>query len=583
MTDPDKADPETQNRAADHRALWLCVLLVAAAVAATWPVLEMGTNDDSSYTYIARHLAETGHIAYNGWTAVILIPQLVWAAGFVKLLGFSFFAVRLSTIVLALLLAAVIYRLGRESGLRPGFAAFAALTTMLSPLTMPSTVSFMSDVPAFFLFAVCLYGAVRAWNAATARAFAGWAVLVASAGFLSGLDRQIYWLAPVLFLPILAWVRRRQGGAAVPGAAWMLVAPAIALSLKWYAAQPYTLKEDIAGGLKGVTASALLHTEALLSGQLIFTLALMLTPVLAGMVAPGLRSVPRWAAAAAIGMVAAVGLAGLHWPQLQSPLMGNVLTHYGAVPVGVVVFGEPVLVLGTAAGEAITMGVVLCCAGGAFAVWSRRDAIRAGLRTDRSPVPIMVLSAVFTAGWVPVVLVRAATSPAIDRYVIPFIALAGIPLLWFFQQHMRGVLSRASWAMLAIFTVYGIAITHDAFAGGRARLEAAEALRRAGVPRTAISAGFEYDILTQLEAVGYVNHYLIGNPKGAYREVHCTDATPWYFEFLPQVQPRYVTSRSHIPGWAGAARPISYTTWLPPARRQIFAEKIPDEVRIGCH
>ena len=547
----------------------------------------MGLNDDSSYASIARGFAATGHVSYNGWTAVMLLPQLLWAAPFIKLFGFSFLVTRVSTVALALFLVPVVYFLGRESGLLPPFAAFAAVLSVLSPLTMPEVVSFMSDVPAFLFFALCLYASIRAWKAGSAAACVRWGALAAIAGFLGGLERQIYWLAPLLFLPVIVWVQRPRKRAVIGIAiAWAAVIVAIIVSLGWYAAQPYTLHEDLAAAWRTMSAGTLLHRQLLLVCQYAFTLALLLVPLLAGFVAPGLRAAPRILSGAAIAIVLATGAASLHWESLQAPLMGNVLTHYGAVPYGVVVFGDKVLVLGRAAGVAISMAVVLCCAGCLLAVWARRKGL--GMRRFPRPTvaPLTALGALFTVSSLAVILARSAGAAASDRYVIPYVPLAAIPLLWFFQQHLRHTISRSSWLALAMFVMYGIAVTHDAFSGARARLAAANDLQQAGIPRTEISAGFDYDVLTQLETWGYVNHNLIVFPPGAFHQPVCAgpeDVRPWYLWLTPSVQPRYVISLSRIAGWSsGPAGPVSYTTWLPPGRREVFAQAVPEKIRFAC-
>ena len=97
----------------DRRNIVLCVAVFLLSVAATIPMLEMGFGDDFAYAHIAREFVATGRLSYNGWSAVILIPQVLWAAPFIKLFGFSFFVVRLSTLVLGVLLIPVLYGLGR--------------------------------------------------------------------------------------------------------------------------------------------------------------------------------------------------------------------------------------------------------------------------------------------------------------------------------------------------------------------------------------------------------------------------------------------------------------------------------------
>ena len=115
----------------------VCALLVAASVLGTIPVLEMGVNDDWSYTYIARGLAASGHFVYTGWANTMIGVQAWWAALFIKLFGFSFTLVRLSTLPLAVGCALLLYRLSREAGLNPSFALFGALSITLSPVFIP--------------------------------------------------------------------------------------------------------------------------------------------------------------------------------------------------------------------------------------------------------------------------------------------------------------------------------------------------------------------------------------------------------------------------------------------------------------
>ena len=193
---------------------------------------------------------------------------------------------------------------------------------------------------------------------------------------------------------------------------------------------------------------------------------------------------------------------------------------------------------------------------------------------------------VFSAGWLSLQLLRAPISPAFDRYLIPFLPQAAIPLLWFYQVYIRDNVSRLSWAVLAVFALYGVAATHDAFAGARARLEAAQMLERTGISRTAIMAGLEYDGWTQLETEGYAKHWQIANPVGAYRQVSCTgpeSLQPWYLWLMTALRVRYFVSPSHLAQLAdGPAAPISYMTWLLPRRRDVFTGVLPEGVYVMC-
>jgi 4-amino-4-deoxy-L-arabinose transferase-like glycosyltransferase len=546
----------------------------------------MGFNDDWSFAHIAREFAATGRLSYNGWPAMMLIPQIVWAAGFIKLFGFSFFALRASTVVLGLLLVPVLYRLGRGCGLTPQFAVFATLLIMLSPLFLPLAVSFMSDVPAFFFFVLCLYGGVQSWKASTAKACGRWAGLVVLAGVLSGLDRQIYWLAPLSFLPVAAWIqRRRKGAAMLLAAAWLSVVAVVAFFVPWYKAKPYSIDEHTLDAWKHATPGYLAFRTSHMVGQFAVTLALILLPLLAGYVIPGFGAATRKTAAFAMAGVLALGFVLVRFHPL--PSMGNGLTEYGILGRQIIELGVKPVILGPVIRGLLTMVVVLSCAGCGLALWKQRGT--AGARIGRDPAaPLLWLGLVFCAVWCLAILYRSASSaaPWFDRHLIALMPLAAVPLLRHYQTHIGQSVSRWSWALLALMALYGVATTHDALAAGRARLTAAHALERAGVPRTEILAGLEYDGWTQLETAGFINNSLIGNPAGAYRQVTCTGpgvVQLWYLGMMPAIRPRYFVTTSRLPGLEDApAAPVDFTTWMPPARRNVFTQILPGGASAGC-
>ena len=125
-------------------------MLIAACVLGSIPILEMGVNDDWSYAWTARAFATTGHLAYNGWVGAVVGVQAIWAGLLIGVFGFSFTLVRLSTLPFAAGCAMLLYRLSRYAGLDPPFALFGTATVTLSPLFIPLSASFMTDVPGFF-------------------------------------------------------------------------------------------------------------------------------------------------------------------------------------------------------------------------------------------------------------------------------------------------------------------------------------------------------------------------------------------------------------------------------------------------
>ena len=85
---------------------WTMVLLIIAVwiVAALLidPRGEFPLNDDWAYAAAVKTLLGGGGIRLSGWTTVNLIAQIFWGALFCLPFGFSFTALRISTLVLGL-------------------------------------------------------------------------------------------------------------------------------------------------------------------------------------------------------------------------------------------------------------------------------------------------------------------------------------------------------------------------------------------------------------------------------------------------------------------------------------------------
>ena len=67
----------------------------------TNPIAESPFNDDWSYAHTVKILQETGKLTYNGWAAASVIAQAYWGLLWVKMFGFSYTVLRLSTLPLA--------------------------------------------------------------------------------------------------------------------------------------------------------------------------------------------------------------------------------------------------------------------------------------------------------------------------------------------------------------------------------------------------------------------------------------------------------------------------------------------------
>ena len=571
-------------RALDRRLMAFSTVLFLASVALVRPSLEMGVNDDWSYTRTAAQFAATGHFSYNGGSSVTILPQVYWAALFIKLFGFSFFAVRFSTILLTVCLIPALYHLSRESGLRPSFAAFGVLLCIFSPLMLPEEISFMTDIPALLPFVVSVLASVRAWRSESARTCIGWMCLSVVAGIVSALERQVYWLAPLLFPLAIAFAQRRRRSVSLMLLGFCVIAfCACVWAMRWADAQPYFRVEPWFSALAHTSFSAIATRSLAITLGFGLTAALLLLPVLVAFIPRGLTAVSRQAAAALVIAVIAVCAIAVLYRGLQAPWLGNVVTEFGAIPLGMSPFGEPPLVLGPAARLTLTFGVMISLMCVAIVLKQHRKRAVAEL-LDSPAMPAVTLGLIFAAGWLPAVLLRSVSQFTFDRYLISLLPVLTIPLLCFLQTGMHAKIGWPSWAALGIFAAYSVCVNHDAFASARARLETAKAMERAGIPRTDVVAGVEFDGWTQLDEAGYLNEPHIVKPAGAYRHLSCIgdEAWHWYFSLFSTLRPRYALSLSRLTQFSDApVQPVRYTTWLPPGEHHVFTYALPDSFA-GC-
>ena len=208
-SDGDEGLNASRRDAGKLKGALLCALFPVVAVLAAVPFVEMGINDDFSYTQIALRLAQTGKLAYNGWNTPMIGLQAYWAALFIKLFGFSFALVRFSTLPFAAGCSVLLYLIALRAGLSRSLAVFAAFVVAFSPLATPLEASFMTDIPGQFFMLLCLLCFLKATDAeASAAKVAGWVAVLTLAGVAGGTMRQFDFLIPAFFLPYIAWRSR---------------------------------------------------------------------------------------------------------------------------------------------------------------------------------------------------------------------------------------------------------------------------------------------------------------------------------------------------------------------------------------
>ena len=138
-------------------SIWVASLFVVN------PLGDFPLNDDWSFGLAVKHLLQTGDFRPTGFTSMPLVTQTLWGALFCLPGGFSFNALRFSTLVLSLCSLLVVYLLVRRVHPSRLLAAIAALTVAFNPIYFALSNTFMTDVPftalllaAAFFFSRCL-------------------------------------------------------------------------------------------------------------------------------------------------------------------------------------------------------------------------------------------------------------------------------------------------------------------------------------------------------------------------------------------------------------------------------------------
>jgi hypothetical protein len=110
-------------------------------------------NDDWSFARAVQNLVEKGDWRPTGFTAMPLITQSLWGAVFCLPAGFSFNALRISTLTLAIVGILGVYVLFVANNRGRLLAIIAALTFGFNPIYYELSTTFMTDVP-FATFAI---------------------------------------------------------------------------------------------------------------------------------------------------------------------------------------------------------------------------------------------------------------------------------------------------------------------------------------------------------------------------------------------------------------------------------------------
>jgi Dolichyl-phosphate-mannose-protein mannosyltransferase len=556
-------------------ALLFCVLLAQ-------PYVSMGVCDDWSYIWSARVLADTGHLTYNGWGAMPLGWLAYLGALFIKLFGFSFTIVRSSGMVVSMLCAALMQRIFVRTGASEGMATIATLSLVLSPLFLPLSFSFMTDIPALFVLVLCIYCCLRALQSVSNKQTLTWLAFAALSSTIGGTVRQTAWLGVLLLVPSTVWCIRRRKIFLAGAVLWGIGVLGIALYLNWFNKQPYAVVDKI---FYRYHAYSILFVASLT-----LTSLLCLLPILCAFLVK--HSVGQRSARDIAVIVGAIGGSVLFWFAITTPK--NYFSHLKYVPLGISgnyltpkgVFFGPILgdwpnVVPLAVRLLLTIATLSAFLSFSISLVRTRHTLFAAdsrATPDQYQYPyvpntyLVMLLLPFTAVYAFLIVTRVIVY---DRYFLPLQFAFALGLIRVYRQTISERIPRLCLILGFVFAAYGVASTHDLFAFYRARVDATEEITVTGIPRTSIEGGFEYDGWTQLEQTGYVNDPRILFPPNAYHEWvppnEPSSCIGWISQFTPSIHPLLYISHSPDNCFEPSKfAPVIYETWLPPRQRRIY-------------
>ena len=121
-------------------------------------------HDDWTYAWSVEHFLKTGKLAVLDWSIHYPFAQILWGALFCLPFGFSFSALRVSTVMLAWLGALALYGTLRELGRARTESLIATLVLIANPVFFLLSFSFMTDVPFVSVSTIAFFFIVRAFS-----------------------------------------------------------------------------------------------------------------------------------------------------------------------------------------------------------------------------------------------------------------------------------------------------------------------------------------------------------------------------------------------------------------------------------
>jgi hypothetical protein len=543
--------------------LWSVSLLIV------WPVGNFPLNDDWAFARTVKRFLESGEYYPTSWAAMPLLSQTLWGTLFCLPAGFSFNALRCSTLVMSFAGLLFTYLALRYAQPSRWVAVLGTLTLVFNPIYFALSNTFMTDVTftglliaaAFFLFRHLKGGS-------SLDAIVGSALALAAT-----LNRQLALAIPLSYAVCVIWTRHLKNGW------WARALAPLLLSVGGLVAYQYWMKA--AGRLPASYDKMNLRVYwALSDPQLIFTgmsrhagmallyLGLFAAPVtvlLLPKIWASRKERPVFLAAASVAVCFMLIFAGdlVHLRPLM-PSAGNILVAQGIGPLTL----NGALGSDTASLPSLgnlfwfTVTIVSVASGALLLAGAAAGIVRGWRSYFVLKLPIELTAGTFFLLCLVGYLFPISVIGGWDRYFvpsIPFLLLAALSSVASSlpiagprrtSEPFPAVPYRVfSMLLILLMAVYSICGTHDYLSWNRARWRALNDLMASGKAKPEdVDGGFEFN-------GWYLYDPDFKAPKGKnFWWVHRDD---------------YVVAFGEQTGYR-IAKEYHYSNWLPPAHRKVL-------------
>ena len=456
----------------DRIAVGAIVLGFLLMVVLMPPVRNFAMLDDWVYTHSAERIVNGQGLAPSDYAQATLVFHAYWGAAFIALLGETFTALAMSTIVLSLVGTLAFYAILRVLGFSAGLSGVGVAILALNPFYLYLSYTYMTEVT---FTAVMLVACLCYLLGVRDRGSIGWLALGGVFAALAFLTRQFGLALPMAALIWLVLARKFTIGKAA--AVGLLPLVAVVGYYAWSSGFGPSYSSSVAReeliellhpGEWAQRASRLVYFALFLPG---LTIALWSRP-------------KRWRIALALAVLTA-GAAFVLW-QVKLRLVGegqssvDELSFMWLRPV----FGDGVVIT-----LVYTLGAGLM-AWLVFGMVERGWPVVVGVARRRVEAPPAMLF--FLVGVILFAGTYLVSAGFLDRYwvpILPFLIAGG--LYGVKGRSLRSMIP--VWVAIGVMGLYGVLIHLDDYAQMEARWAAGRELVASGVPLERIENGYAWD------------------------------------------------------------------------------------------